>query len=294
MRFLDTASVEIRHRPVRMTRTLLTEKLVSEEDGMAEGASAVRGTRIGWTAEGSGPLVVWAHGMTNDRWALERAGLYDWRPVVEAGHRLVRYDARGHGESGGGTDPEQYTWSELAEDLLALADDLSPDAPLAAMGSSMGSATLLTAALRRPDRFSKLVLTAPPTAWATRERQAAVYEQSAAIAERDGAAAFGRLVASQPRVGLFRDLPDYPPKLRVRDELLPSVLRGGARSDLPPEDEIRRLRVPTLVLSYADDPGHPVSTGERLAELIPGAEFGVAASVPELRTWGDRAAAFLS
>ncbi len=265
-----------------------------QTDGREDGRTPVRGVELGWTAEGNGPLTFWAHGMTNDRWALEEAGLYDWSPLVASGRRLVRFDARGHGSSGGRPVVEDYVWTSLAQDFLALTDALSPDRAISAVGSSMGTATLLIAALQAPQRFDRLVLTAAPTAWAAREDQAALYERSADMAERDGAAAFGQLASSQPKRGLFADLPDYPPHLKVTDALLPSVLRGGAASNLPGEAEIRGLSVPTLILSYRDDPAHPVSTGQRLADLIPGAEFAVAGSVAELQTWGRRAAAFLS
>ncbi|MGI3782855.1 MAG: alpha/beta fold hydrolase, partial [Janthinobacterium lividum] len=81
--------------------------------------------------------------------------------------------------------------------------------------------------------------------------------------------------------------------LCVSDALLPSVLRGAADSDLPDGATLRGLRLPVLVLSWHDDPSHPVETGERLAELIDGAELETAATVAELRTWGRRAATFL-
>jgi pimeloyl-ACP methyl ester carboxylesterase len=64
------------------------------------------------------------------------------------------------------------------------------------------------------------------------------------------------------------------------------VLRGAAASDLPPVESLARLRTPTLVLAAPDDPGHPLSTAERIAGAIPGAKLGllprgVAAAPPE-------------
>ena len=37
-------------------------------------------------------------------------------------YRLIRYDARGHGESGATADPADYAYPSLAADQLALAD----------------------------------------------------------------------------------------------------------------------------------------------------------------------------
>ena len=258
-----------------------------------ERTAAVRGAELAWTEEGDGPLTVLAHGLSNDRWSLEAAGVADWAPLVSGGLRVVRYDARGHGRSTGAALPDDYRWPELAEDLLALLDVLSPDRPVRALGASMGTATLLYAALRAPERFERLVLTCPPTAWATRAQQAGQYRAAADLVEQHGAEAFERVVAAQPKQGLFRDLPGFPPALQVSDALLPSVLRGAAASDLPDDATLAGLRLPVLVLSWHDDPGHPVETGVRLADLIDGAELGTAASVDELRTWGSRAAEFL-
>ena len=230
-----------------------------------DGTTTVRGVELAWTTEGGGPLTVVAHGLSNDRWSLEDAGVVDWSPLVSAGQRVVRFDARGHGRSTGQAVADDYRWPALAEDLLALLDVLSPDRPVRAVGASMGTATLLLAALQAPHRFERLVLTCPPTAWSTRAAQAAVYRQGAEMVEQLGAEAFERAVAAQPVQGLFRDLPGFPPGPRVSDALLPSVLRGAADSDLPDDATLRTLRLPVLVLSWCDDPGHPVETGERLA-----------------------------
>jgi 3-oxoadipate enol-lactonase len=258
-----------------------------------DGGASVRGAELAWTEEGDGPLTVVAHGLGTDRWSLEDAGVFDWSPLVTAGQRVLRYDARGHGRSTGRAVAEDYRWTELADDLLALLDVVSPDRPVRAVGASMGTATLLYAALRAPHRFERLVLACPPTAWSTRAAQAGVYRQAADLVERLGAEAFERAVASQPVPGLFRDLPDFPPAFCVSDALLPSVLRGAAASDLPDDDRVRTLRLPVLVLSWLDDPGHPVETGERLAALIDGAGLRTAGTIGELRTWGARTAAFL-
>ncbi|WP_417563573.1 alpha/beta fold hydrolase [Microbacterium sp.] len=253
----------------------------------------VRGARLRGTLEGEGPLVIWGHGLSSDRWAMENDGVMDWAPVVDAGHTLLRLDWRGHGESGGGTDPAEYAWSSLGDDLLALVDDVSPDAPVAAIGCSMGTGAILHAAVAAPERFRALVLTAPPTAWETRPAQVDGYRAIAEVAEQGGRAAVARLFGMQPTPGVLGEL-DAPPQVSVDDALLPAVLRGAALSDLPAPDAIAALSIPALILSWAGDPGHPVSTGERLHEMIGGSRFAVAATLGDVREWGTSAAAFLS
>jgi 3-oxoadipate enol-lactonase len=267
----------------------------------SEGSSQVRGVRLGWSASGAGPLVLFAHGLGNDRWTLERTGLLDWSAIPAVGRRLVRFDARGHGNSTTGTnplDPDQYTWPELARDLLELAGDLNGGAPapgpIDAIGASMGTGTLLHAAVQAPERFRRLVLAAAPTAWQTRAGQADMYEQTAALVEREGLRVFESMLAQRPLPPVFSHLTRYPSGLAVSDALMPSVLRGAARSDLPPLAVLEKMSVPTLLLAWEGDPVHPVETARQLAATLPSARLHVAHTPEELRCWGEIAVGFLN
>jgi 3-oxoadipate enol-lactonase len=261
------------------------------------GSSSVRGARLAWSSVGEGPLVVFAHGLGNDRWTLEQVGMLDWSAISGAGRRLVRFDARGHGASTGGaapTDPARYTWAELARDLLELCGELDvARGPVDAIGASMGTGTLLHAAVQAPHRFRRLVLSAAPTAWHNRAAQAGMYEETARLIEREGLNAFASMLAERPLPPVFAHLARYPSVLAVAEELMPSVLRGAAQSDLPPPSTLASFEVPTLLLAWEGDPVHPVSTAEQLAGLIPSARLHVARTPEELRTWGEVAAAFL-
>ncbi|MFB9955381.1 alpha/beta fold hydrolase [Cellulomonas denverensis] len=149
---------------------------------------------------GDGPVVVTAHGLTSSRAMAAAEGLFDWS-ALGAGGTLVEYDARGHGGSTGAPVPADYTWSAQAGDLLALIDQVSPDAPVDAVGASMGTATVLWAAALRPDRFRRLVLTIPPTAWDTRAAQADTYQADARSVEQHGLGPWVRAAAATPRPG---------------------------------------------------------------------------------------------
>jgi pimeloyl-ACP methyl ester carboxylesterase len=49
---------------------------------------------------------------------------------------------------------------------------------------------------------------------------------------------------------------------------------------------------PVLILAWDTDTGHPVSTAQKLADLLPKAELHISHTLADVRTWGDRAAAF--
>ncbi|MGW7452941.1 alpha/beta fold hydrolase [Streptomyces sp. NPDC054787] len=258
---------------------------------VTEGHLVHRGARLVFEDTGAGPLAVYAHGGFVSRAVDDRMGLFDWAPVLDAGRRLVRYDARAHGGSTGGPSPADYTYPSLADDLLALLARLGADRPVDGMGASMGCATVLHAALRAPERFARLVLLIAPTAWTTREAYARANRRSADTVERDGLEAWlaGR---SERPPAVVADVPRFPPT--PAEHVLPAVLRGLAQSDLPPPAELAGLHQPALILAWVDDPGHPVSTARTLAGALPRAQLHVSATRADIRTWGQRAAEFLT
>jgi pimeloyl-ACP methyl ester carboxylesterase len=264
----------------------------------------VPGAELWYEVDGEGPLVGYSHGLLFSSGAERRTGLFDWSPVAAAGRRLLRYDARGHGRSTGRPDPADYTWAHLAGDLLAVLDSQAPEGsqPRAAgrpesnrvswAGTSMGCGTLLHAALRAPDRFDRLILAIPPTAWATRPAQAVLYRSGAEFIERNGGPAWLSAMEQLPQPEIFAGLLDgFAPDADL--DLLPWILRGAADSDLPEPSALGALRMPVLILAWDTDPGHPVSTAQRLAEVLPDARLHVSTTWADVGTWGERAAQFL-
>jgi pimeloyl-ACP methyl ester carboxylesterase len=230
--------------------------------------------------EGGHP-VVQLHGLTSSR-ARDRVLNLDLGRGL-SGTRLLRYDARGHGRSTGRKVAEDYTWPNLADDLLRLLDHWFPGEQVHGVGPSMGAATLLHAAAREPGRFAGLTLMVPPTAWETRGAQAQNYRNDAALVESEGVDA---LVAAHrggttppATAGAPETVPD------VADALLPSLLRGAAMSDLPAHDAIARIDVPTTILAWIEDPGHPLATAQTLASLLPRATLSVASDPVDVDTW---------
>ncbi|MCD9153289.1 alpha/beta fold hydrolase [Aeromicrobium duanguangcaii] len=242
----------------------------------------VPGAELAWAfSDESGSAVVQLHGLTSSR-ARDRVLDLDLGRGL-SGTRLLRYDARGHGHSSGRAEPEDYRWPSLADDLLRLLDHWFPGERVHGVGPSMGTATLLHAAVREPDRFSGLTLLLPPTAWATRAARAGDYLRMADLIETDGIERVIEEGRDAPRPPATVGHPDTVPD--VTAELLPSVLRGAARSDLPAPDALAGIEVPTTVLAWVEDPAHPLSTAEALVELMPRATLQVARTGAEVRRW---------
>ncbi|MFJ4674660.1 alpha/beta fold hydrolase [Kitasatospora sp. NPDC088783] len=240
-----------------------------------------------------GPLAVHAHGALSSRAHERRAGLFDWTAVT-ATHRLARYDARGHGESTGRAVPADYHYPVLADDLLALCDHLSPDAPVTGFGASMGTATVLWAALARPERFDRLVLAVPAVAWAAREPRRSGLRAAATLVERRGRGALDAAAKLSGPPAVLAQAPQYTTEFDLAEPLLPAALRAAAASDLPTPETLRALPHPTLLLAWDTDPLHPLTTARTLAAHLPNARLHVADTLADVRSWDRLAAGFLA
>lgn len=257
----------------------------------------IRGAVLSFDRSGSGPTFVWGHGLTSSRAGEDAFPLVRWDDVRRSAD-VVRYDARGHGESSFTTDLGDYGWDSLALDQLALCDELGISEAVVG-GASMGAATALHVATIAPERVRALVLVIPPTAWETRAAQAGVYGQMADVVDAAGV---------EPLIAASADVPPPNPfvsdggwkerraeTLRSADPVrLAGVFRGAAGADLPSREAVAAITCPTLILAWSGDPTHPVSSAEQLHDLIEGSTVEVASTLDELETWTDRIIDFLA
>ncbi len=246
-------------------------------------------------APAAAPLV-WGHGLSRSVAEDDEFPMIDWQRIC-ARRRVVRFDARGHGESGALASPADGAWDQLALDEIGLIDALGL-ADVVLGGASMGTATGLHAALDMGDRVRALILTIPPTAWDTRRDQAQLYEAMAQIVDDGGVEPLIEASAAVPPADPFAEIDNFnelrAASLRRADpERLAAVFRGAAHADLPDPERVATITAPTLILAWSGDPGHPVSTAERLVDLIPNATMQVASTLTELFSWTDAVEGFL-
>lgn len=246
-----------------------------------------------------GTPLVWGHGLTRSIAADDLFPMIDW-PRIRRRRWVVRFDARGHGESGDLTEPGEGAWDQLALDELDLIEALGlPEVVLG--GASMGTATALHAALspRLHGQLRGLVLTVPPTAWESRSDQAQIYEAMAAMVETGGVEPLIEASAGMAPPDPFAEIEQWhdlrAESLRRADpQRLAAAFRGASHADLPSREEVATIAAPTLILAWSGDPGHPVSTAEALVELMPNATMQVTSTLEGLFAWTDAVEAFLS
>ena len=260
--------------------------------------TTIRGCALAYDWSGSGDRLpfVWGHGLTSSRADEDRFPLLATERIGDD-RRVLRFDARGHGESGDLTDSAEGGWSALALDEIGLIDHLGIDRMVLG-GASMGAATALHAALELGDRVDALVLVIPPTAWETRQAQVELYEQMASIVDTSGVEPLVMGLAAapvpDPFVGDDEFLPRRKAALRAKHPArLAAVFRGAAHADLPARDRIASISAPALVLAWTGDPGHPVSTADELTTLLPHCETSIASTAEDLAGWTDAVVDFL-
>jgi pimeloyl-ACP methyl ester carboxylesterase len=248
---------------------------------------------------GKGRPFVWAHGLASSMALEDEAAVIDWSNLGRDHWRLIRYDARGHGDSGGGDDPREYGLGSLAADLLRLLDELSIERAVLG-GASLGALTAAQAAIVAPDRVAALVIALPPAAGRARRVPSLMLRTAARTVELAGKAAFLRTARITPPPPILRgELAPFAHSViegfdRLDRRRLATILRVGAQLDLPADELLRTVALPTLLLGWVGDPGHPIDTIDHVAGLWPHAQRHVALDAAEVRSWPEIVRTFLA
>ena len=245
--------------------------------GMSDRTVEREGVQLAVSDEGEGVPVVLLHGLT----ATRRYVVMGSRSLERSGHRVVAFDARGHGSSTPAPEHRAYRYSDLGADLIAVMDDLEIDRAVLA-GASMGAHTLLWLALTARERVAGLVVITPayePERNDDRSRLAR-WDALADGLEQGGVegfvAAYGEpSVPAQWRETVFKVIRQRLSQ-HQHPEGVAAALRAVPRSRPFGElEELSAVAAPTVVVASNDDadPGHPGAVGRAYAEAIPGARL---------------------
>ena len=205
-------------------------------------------------------------------------------------HRLVTYDARGHARSDAPEEPDAYDFERLVDDYERVAGDGEP--PVVAGGLSLGSATALAFALRRPDRVRALILASPPGGSDDPGRRAWALGFATAIEEKGLETAGAEFVWGErarfdpPGAKLIRSGFMEHPAHSLAHILRRSLAELPGPSRLAPE--LQRFSRPVLVITGSEDASSEVSARALVSSLpdaelveIPGAGHVVNLAAPD-------------
>ncbi len=214
--------------------------------------------RLYYEEAGAGIPVIFVHEYAGD--------LRSWEPQLRhfgQRHRAIAFNARGYPPSDVPEDPVAYSQARAADDIAAVLDHLKLGRAHV-VGLSMGGFATLHFGFRHPDRALSLTVAgcgygAEP---AQRDRFRAETEAVAEFIRANGMAGFAEKYAYGPTRVQFenkdrrgfaefkRMLAEHDPKGAINTQL-------GVQRERPSlyelVDDMRRLQVPTLILTGDED-----------------------------------------
>lgn len=231
----------------------------------------IDGVRINVLDEGSGPAVLFLHGL-GGCWR-------DWEPQLDRlsdRFRCVVVEHRGHGRSQ--RVPGPYSTDLFAADALAVARHLDIDHAYV-VGLSMGGMIAQKLALAAPAFVDALVLCDTSTHTGRRSREMLL--AAAAAVRSGGFAALDQHMTPDTTGWAARTLAERPLVARnnVRESGSndPDCWAWAVRAlvDHDTRGELADIEAPTLLVWGAEDTGVPVAFGETLARGLGGAPLVV-------------------
>lgn len=230
---------------------------------------------------GTGQPLVFVHSwaMTNEIWQYQHAHFCD------AGHRVVAYDRRGHGRSAQPGDG--YDADTLADDLARVIADRDLKG-VTLIGHSMAAGEIVRYLSRHgASRVARIVLAAPTTPFILKTADnpqgidGAAFEHLRDIWRQN----FPKWMADNARPFFMPDTPqamiDWGNSLMFQTPLKVAIDCNKAMVATDFRPDCAAVRVPVLILQGAKDVSAPLAlTGQRTAQLIPGAKLVVYDDAP--------------
>ena len=227
----------------------------------------IRDIDVHYTIEGEGPWITLAHSLACD------TAMWDGQAdLLSKKYRVLRYDARGHGQTTATSGP--YTLAQLADDAHGLFLHLGITRTHW-MGISMGGMIGQTYALEHPDIITSMVLAD------TTSRRApnadVMWGERIAMAQNQGMDALleGTLarwftagfIARQPKV-----------VARIASGILATPVNGfcgccAAISKIDTLDRLHEITCPVLVMVGEEDHGTPPAMARQMHDNLPNSQL---------------------
>lgn len=241
------------------------------------------------------PVTVFAHGLGSSGRDLEAL-------AERTRGCSILMDFRGHGRSQTPSEDAGYDHPAMRADLSVVADRFGARN---VVGVSMGAGAVMNLLADEPDRFERVAMLIPSRI-------------DEPCPDPGGTLRMAHELETLPLEEIARRLlalPDLEPILardarwydHMRDQILrmnavgvPRAFRAYATGAPPVTDAsaLRDVRAPVLVAANSNDPNHPASVAQRLAELLPQCELefypDFAMFLDVLDAFGARLSGFLT
>ena len=236
------------------------------------------GVDLSVSDDGEGPAVVLLHGLT----ATRRYVVMGSTALQRSGHRVITYDARGHGRSSPAPEPGAYGYEAMGLDLEAVLDGAGVERAVLA-GASMGAHTLLWMALNRPSRVGGVFVITPAYTTAAQADEPGRLAHWDALSDGLRTGGIDGFLAAQGELRIperWRDTVLTVIRQRLGQHQHPAAVADALRvvprsHPFAGVDALAALSVPAVVVASDDDadPEHPRAVGEAYAAAIPHARL---------------------
>jgi pimeloyl-ACP methyl ester carboxylesterase len=233
--------------------------------------------RLAAESAGEGLPIVLLHGLT----ATRRYVVMGSRSLERSGHRVIAYDARGHGASSPAPERNAYRYEDLVGDLETVLDELDVDRAVLA-GASMGAHTLLAFALQAPERVAGLVVITPAYNGedVNDPKRLAHWDALAEGMRKGGVEGFVKAYGEPKVAPQWRDTVLKVTRQRLSLHEHPAALADALHTvprsrPFATVRDLAAIEAPTVIVASGDeaDPGHPQAVAEAYAKVIPGARL---------------------
>jgi pimeloyl-ACP methyl ester carboxylesterase len=235
------------------------------------------GLKLYYETEGSGPAVLFLHGLLHRNWMQHRLAR-----LAASSFRSISLEFSGHGRSDSPRDPSHYSLKRFAFEANACLEHLGVDGAVV-HGTSLGANVALEMLVDFPERLKGAVIEMPVLS-ASYGFARTLFEPLARTLEVGAPiiSLLARALAVVPRIN---------PELAIILDLVPKNPRQAAavlwglieQTPKPDLDRFTKVAVPTLVIGHRKDPLHSFDDASRLASTIESARLIEAASMLELR-----------
>jgi pimeloyl-ACP methyl ester carboxylesterase len=227
-----------------------------------------------WVQEiGEGPLVVLVHG------SMDRSGgMLRVRRVLQADHRVIRYDRRGYGRSLHAGRPAGF--DQQVDDLV----EVTAGRPAVLVGHSFGGLVCLAVAERRPELAPAVVAYEAPELWASWWPSTSVGAQALARAGGGGADGDDDKAAEEAAEWFLRRMigdrtwEKLPASMRAERRAEGPALLADMRSVRPPHPvpfDPGAVTVPVLSAFGSESRPYHMRAADDLARAVPRGELAV-------------------
>jgi len=182
-------------------------------------------------------------------------------PAFESRYRVLRFDMRGHGESG--LSPQPFTIEQLGRDVLQLLDEVKVDRA-SVCGLSLGGVVALWLGIHAPARVERLVLANTAARIGNQE----MWEQRIATVANTGMSPLAVATLERWFTPTYRER--HPEEMEQIRAMIAATDPGGYLAccavlrDADLRAEIGSIEAPSLVITGTHDPATPPSDGRAI------------------------------